>query len=198
VGLFRKELRDFIFSHDTRVPTGANNGFDGQYEGWLLRTQRNGGWARVDGLELNYQQQLSFLPGFFNGFGVYANATFLRSRGTYDGEIIRDEIQGFTKRSSNAGISYIKHGLTIRASANYNGGRLTNYDENPMELVYDGERTSVDLSVKYAIRRLKTSVYLDINNLTNSKRTKYQAYESRQLDTQLYGMRITTGITGEF
>ena len=48
------------------------------------------------------------------------------------------------------------------------------------------------------IRRLKSSLYLDINNLTNSKRTKYQAYESRQLDTQIYGMRITAGISGEF
>jgi TonB-dependent receptor len=198
VGLFRKELSDFIFTYDTRIPTGTNNGFNGEYENWVLRTRRNGGWARVDGLELNYQQQLSFLPGFLNGFGLYANMTFLRSRGTYDGEIIRDEIQGFTDRSANAGISYIKHGFTIRASANYNGGRLTNYDDNPMELVYDGERTSVDFSIKYAIRRLKSSVYLDVNNPTNSKRTKYQAYESRQLDTQIYGMRITAGISGEF
>ena len=83
-------------------------------------------------------------------------------------------------------------------SVNYNGGRLTNYDEDPMELVYDGARTSVDFSIKYALPRTRTSIFVDINNLTNSKRTKYQAYENRQLDTQTYGMRITAGISGEF
>jgi TonB-dependent receptor len=201
LSVFRKEIEGFIFSKDERILANDPRFFDqygNRFEGWLLRTNRNGGWARVDGLEFNYQQQLTFLPGFLNGFGIYTNGTLLRSRGTYEDNIIHDEIKGFTKRSANIGLSYIKYGYTARLSVNYNGGRLTNYDEDPMELVYDGARTSVDFSIKYALPRTRTSIFVDINNLTNSKRTKYQAYENRQLDTQTYGMRITAGISGEF
>ena len=203
VGVFRKEITGFIFDELRLIRPGDPIVYpifgDKYADGlWKLRTVKNGGWANVDGLELNYQQQLTFLPGFLNGFGIYANATFLRSRGTYATDEVHDDIAGFTKRSGNAGLSYIKHGYTIRLSANYNGGRLNNFDDNPMEREYDGARTSVDFSIKYGLRRTRTSVFLDINNLTNSKRTKYQGNERLQRDTQIYGMRISAGVQGEF
>jgi iron complex outermembrane receptor protein len=203
VGVFRKELDGFIFTNQRTIvpndpvvsPIFGDLYADGT---WKLRYPVNGGWARVDGLELNYNQQLTFLPGFLNGFGVYANATFLKTRGTYENEIVMDDISGFTKRSGNAGLTYIKHGYTVRLSANYNGARLDGYDEEPMKRTYQGARTSVDFSVKYNLPRRKTSLFFDINNITNSKRTRYQANESLQRETQVYGMRITAGIQGEF
>lgn len=200
VGVFRKNITDFIFTQWDEVGVGPDNGFGGLYEGYALKTTANGGWARVDGLELSYQQQLTFLPSPFDGFGVYANGTFLNSKGTYDESLneIRYEIKGFTKRSANAGISYIKYGITARASLNYNGPRLQGYNEIRERQFYDGERTSIDLSLAYALPRWKTSVFLDINNLTNAKRTRYKGREDLQNNTQLYGMRITAGLKGEF
>lgn len=203
VGVFRKNITGFIFDELRLIepndpviyPLFGDQYADGI---WKVRTVKNGGWAQVDGLELNYQQQLTFLSGFLNGLGIYANATFLKSKGTYATNEVHDDIAGFTKRSGNAGLSYIKHGYTVRLSANYNGGRLNNYDENPMEREYDGARTSVDFSIKYNLGRSRTSVFLDLNNLTNSKRTKYQGNDTLQRDTQIYGMRITAGIQGEF
>lgn len=202
-GVFRKEIDGFIFTNQrTIVPNDpvVSPIFGDQYAdgNWKLRYPINGGWARINGLEFNYSQQLTFLPGFLNGFGVYANATFLKTRGTYENDTVMDDISGFTKRSGNVGLSYIKHGYTVRVSANYNGGRLTNYDEEAMKRTFDGARTSVDFSVKYNLPRRRTSLFLDINNITNSKRTLYQGNERLQRDTQIYGMRISAGIQGEF
>jgi TonB-dependent receptor len=200
LGVFRKNITDFIFNRWDEIGAGPDNGFGGLYEGYALKTTANGGWARVDGLELSYQQQLTFLPSPFDGLGVYANGTFLNSKGTYDESLdeIRYEIKGFTKRSANAGISYIKYGVTARASLNFNGPRLTGYNEFAERQFYDGKRTSIDLSLAYALPRWKTSVFLDINNLTNAKRTRYKGREELQNNTQLYGMRITAGLKGEF
>ena len=46
-----------------------------------LATQANGGFARVKGLELNYSQQLSFLPGCGSGFGIFANYSKIKTNG---------------------------------------------------------------------------------------------------------------------
>ncbi|HTO05137.1 MAG TPA: TonB-dependent receptor, partial [Opitutus sp.] len=198
VGVFRKDITDFNFERDSIIAAGPDNGFDGLYEGYKLTTRENGGWAKVEGLELNYEQQLTFLPSFLNGFGVYANATFLRTQGTYDGDVVVNDLQGFTKRNANGGISYIKHGYTIRASVNYTGQNLRNYNTDPMELEYMEARTTVNLSIKYSIPRTKMSVFVDVNNLTNAMRPKFQGRKDRQLDTQILGMRLAAGLTGEF
>lgn len=200
VGLFRKNITDFIFTQWDEIGSGPDNGFGGLYEGYALKTTANGGWAKVDGLELSYQQQLTFLPSPFDGLGFYANGTFLDSKGTYDESLdeVRNEIKGFTKRSANAGLSYIKYGVTARASLNYNGPRLQGYNSVVERQFYDGERTSIDVSVAYALPRWRSSIFVDVNNITNAKRTRYKGREELQGNTQLYGMRITAGIKGEF
>ena len=64
-GVFLKEIKNFIFTAGGQtVGAGSDNGFDGRYEGYALTSQRNGGSARIRGLELNYQQQFTFLPGW--------------------------------------------------------------------------------------------------------------------------------------
>lgn len=63
VGVFRKELKDFIVSLGGQmVPDGPANGFGGSYGGYNLITDLNAGRARINGIEMSYQQQLAFLP----------------------------------------------------------------------------------------------------------------------------------------
>ncbi|MBI4624736.1 MAG: TonB-dependent receptor, partial [Verrucomicrobia bacterium] len=71
-GVYRKNLTNFIFTDNSRiVAAGPNNGFEGEYEGYRLSTQANGGSARIEGIEFNYQQQLKLnrLPKWAQGFG---------------------------------------------------------------------------------------------------------------------------------
>jgi len=84
VGAFLKEIKDFIYTAGgTTIPSGADNGFDGEYAGFTYTTQFNGGAAKVKGLEFSYSQQFTFLPGFWNGFGAFFNATVMRAEGNY-------------------------------------------------------------------------------------------------------------------
>ncbi len=197
VGAFRKNLDGFAFNAESFIGGGANNGFDGQYEGFTLRTRTNGGWARVSGLEFNYQQQLTFLPELFNGFGVYANATFLKTVGTYDGTEVLNDIAGFVKRTGNIGVSYIKYGFTIRTSLNHVGRGMTGYNANPALRQYQEPRNTVDISLKYAYRP-RLSFFADVNNVFNEKYYHYMAFGHRPTNTQVYGARLTTGISGSF
>ncbi|NJO01826.1 MAG: TonB-dependent receptor [Bacteroidia bacterium] len=77
-GLFYKRLNDFIFPRvllGTQYPlTGSPiiNDID------VIQVQ-NGQDADLFGLELAYQQNLTFLPGFLSGLGAYFNYTYTRS-----------------------------------------------------------------------------------------------------------------------
>ena len=195
-GLFRKNIVDFNFNTETVIGGGANNGFEGLYEGYLLRTRTNGGWARIDGLELNYQQQLTFLPGALNGFGVYANATFLKTAGTYDGTVVLHDIAGFVKRSGNLGLSYI-HGFTIRTSLNHVGRTMTSFNNNPAQRQFLEPRSTVDVSLKYAYRP-QLGFFADVSNVFNEKSFTYMGLGYRPVNTQVYGARMTAGISGSF
>ena len=74
-GLFSKDITNEIFSLQTieRLDLGLGRGI----ETVNVSQPTNAETAKIKGLELSYQQQLWFLPGWLDGFGVGANATFL-------------------------------------------------------------------------------------------------------------------------
>jgi len=195
--VFRKDLKGFIFSSESVIGGGANNGFEGAYEGYTLRSPTNGGWARVYGLELNYQQQLTALPGFLNGFGIYANMTALSTEGTYNGTVVVKEIAGFIDRSANLGISYIKYNFTVRLSANHEGESLRGFNNDPAQRTYMVSRNTVDFSVRYAYRP-RLNLFVDFKNLFNEKEFQYRGLPDRTVNNRIFGTRVTAGISGSF
>ena len=174
VGVFRKDIREFIYTAGgNTVPTGADNGFDGDFAGFALTTQFNGGSARVQGYELNYSQQFTFLPGFWAGFGGFANYTRMTTEGNYGaGSAISlvpnpvGKVAGFNPMMANAGIYYIRNKVTLRLSANHRGRFLATYNAIESRQLYRVARTQVDLKMLYQISK-RMDVYLDVNNLLN-------------------------------
>jgi outer membrane receptor protein involved in Fe transport len=179
------------------VPGGAGNGFDGLYEGFNLNTKTNGGWARVKGLEANYQQQFTFLPGWLGGLGVFANYTRLLTRGTFSGTVVVDKLANFTPIASNAGVSYIRAKLTLRAQLNYVGERLTSFNTSAAAWQFLEQRAFVDVSAKYALNN-RLGFYLDVFNINNARFLIYQGLGTRPVDCQYFGTRMSAGITGRF
>lgn len=197
VGYFTKSITDFEFDDNYTVGSGADNGFGGMYEGFEVSTAMNGGWADVNGLEFNYQQHFTYLPGILNAFGVFANYTLLDTKGTYDGDTIVNEVQGFVEKSGNFGLSYIKHGWTVRGSASYKGENIDDDTGNPIDNRYQESRTQLDLSVLYRVKP-SMSIFVDFLNLTNQHNTFYRGFRTRQANSQIYGRKITAGISGKF
>jgi len=197
VGLFQKEISDYIFATRSTVPGGQGNGFGGLYEGFDYNTKTNGGWARVKGLEVSYQQQFTFLPGWLGGLGAFANYTRLLTRGTFSGTVVVDKLANFTPLAANVGLSYIRSGLTLRAQLNHVGERLTSYNVNPAQWQFLEQRAFLDVSVKYAVTP-RLGFFVDVFNVNNAKYLKFQGLGTRPVDSQYYGTRLSSGITGRF
>jgi iron complex outermembrane recepter protein len=201
-GVFLKELSSFIFTSDVGfIPDGPANGFGGNYAGYMLRTQVNGGSARVRGLELAYQQQFSNLPGFWKGFGIFANYTRLQTEGDY-GDIGSNsgpaDLVGFVPKSGNIGITYNAAPWSIRAQMNYTGSQLFRFNANVANRQYEYSKNPVDLSVKYTINP-RFSVYCDfINVLRSPIQRRFQYVPSREMGHDRYSPVIKAGIMGRF
>lgn len=128
VNFFRKEIRDLIFQSSRLVVPEDNLG--AAYEGWMLTTSDNAAWAWVQGVEFDFRQQLTMLPGWMNRFGVFANLTLLDTAGNYstpDGSVTSN-IPGFVPRVANAGISYTGKKLNLRVQGQYRDEALSTED----------------------------------------------------------------------
>src|SRR5690606_29279407 len=108
--VFLKEIKDFIYGdRGGVVGSGPDNGFDGEYEGYELISNFNGGSARVRGFELSYNQRFSWLPGIWKGLAFMANYTRLESQGNYsaaEGTRTGADLAGFVPETFNTGLSY--------------------------------------------------------------------------------------------
>lgn len=173
-GVFLKEMKNFIYTQGgILVPTGADNGFGGDYAGYTLTTQRNGGSAKVKGLELSYSQQFTFLPGFWSGLGAFANLTRMQAEGNYGNGnqlgtgtaalIPTSKIAGFNPRVANLGVSYIKNKASVRFQYNMRGRYLATFNVNESRQVYLTARNTLDIKTVYHFSR-RFDVYLDVVN----------------------------------
>ena len=178
IGLFQKQIKNFIYtSGGVVVSGGADNGFNGDYAGYALTTQFNGGSAKVRGLELNYSQQLRFLPGIFKGLAAYANYTKMETEGNYGaGNSIalapnpKGKVAGFNPETSNLGLSYFHSRVTVRLQYNHRTRFLSTYSVNESQRAYTIRRDTVDLKTLYQFSR-RLSVYLDVNNILQEYET---------------------------
>ena len=201
-GVFLKEIKDFIYSTDRGlVPAGPDNGFNGDYAGYTLATQANGGFARISGLELNYQQQFTNLPGIWRGLGAYANHTWLETKGDYGAvgsSLSGGQIPGFVPRSGNLGLSYANFGWQFRAQVTYRGRTLASLNANPALTQYNYSSKRVDLNASYMIRP-QLSVFLDvINALGDSNNAPYIYIPERKRGADRFSPSIKMGVSGRF
>ena len=205
VGLFTKRIKNYIYTDSSQfVSGGSNNGFDGQYEGYGITTSANGGTATIDGLELSYQQQLTFLPSWLKGFGVYANFTKLETEGdnsafqTGPSSTAGGTLAGFLNESGNLGISYRGYGFDLRPQAVYRGRYLISNSTDPALVTYQESKITYSIKSRYAFSR-RLSFFLDLENIFSEPVSKtYALYPDRVILDYQFPTKIVGGITGRF
>ena len=78
--VFRKDIKNYFQNTSFILPGGANNGYDGLYEGYTVTEQQNiPGTTRTEGYEFGYQQGMRFLPGILKNISASASYTHVRS-----------------------------------------------------------------------------------------------------------------------
>ena len=84
-GWFHKTIKDFQVNGVINgiVPTGPDNGYNGDFGGYTILTSANAGTAYVQGWEFSYSQQFTFLPGLLKGLALSANYTTIDTHGEF-------------------------------------------------------------------------------------------------------------------
>jgi iron complex outermembrane recepter protein len=202
VGWFHKTIKDFFQNNVPfgLVGTGNDNGFGGDYPGFILQGRSNLGTAVIQGWELSYQQQFTFLPGVLKGLGVFANYTYLETHGDWGGGSNpgTNEVAGFIPRTGNVGLSWRHRGLSARVNVNYTGHYLdTGNTANPPLNLYRLDRTIVNVGAAYQLRP-NLSLSVDVANIFNEKQGFYRGYRDRTQSLILPGIAMTFGVSGRF
>lgn len=199
-GYFTKDIKDFIVTGDLGiVPSGASNGFNGDYSGYTLMSSDNGGSAKIKGWEFEYRQQLSFLPGALKGLGFFSNLTLITTKGDYGSGRVQstDEVENFVPRTGNVGLTYTYRRFAARAQVNYTGNYLIGYNADRARLIYGAPRTTTNAGFSYDFSRSLT-VFCDLQNLFNPPSFNYRLYRERPQRVYHYYSAISFGVKGRF
>ena len=202
VGWFHKAIKDYIVNgiDGGTIPSGPDNGFNGEYAGFTRLSSANAGEAFVQGWELSYQQQLTFLPGLLRGLSLLANYTFLDTHGKFGGAdyLTSGQVAGFIPRTANLSLSWRYRALSARYLVNYTGPYLQTYSSaSPGRSLFRFDRTISTLGFGYQIRPWLT-VTCDIDNLFNEPLRRYRGVPDQLQFFSMTGTTVTFGLNGRF
>ncbi len=204
VGGFRKDIKNYVTATSFRI-TGNEFGLDlSDYVNWTGNSRVNAGDGKVEGMEFNYSQQLSFLPGRFRGLGVMGNWTVLTSAGDYNGVVtnlpFKNYLTGLRPRSGNAGVTYNYGRWDLRLMWNYASTYLASINAgDPSSSEFIGQRGQFDFFARFKITR-NLNVFLDVINLNEENRGRYSGLyrDDRRAQTNLFPRSISTGVQARF
>ena len=195
-GYFRKNITSFLVRTIDEIDYGPDNGFDGAFGGFTLNTTSTGGKAKVEGWEMNYTQQLRFLPKPFNGLAVFGNFTSLKTEGIYAAGA--RALAGFVPRTANAGTTFRWRKLEARLAWRATGAQLRSYNTNIFAQSSFRPYETTDFSLKYAFSP-RYGLYFDAINIGNNWPQNFTGTdEGRVTFADDYGRRFNVGITGRF
>jgi TonB-dependent receptor len=130
-GFFYKTLSDPIYLTATRLTSG-------QFAGYLQQQSINGPSAYIYGVEMAWEQRLSFLPSLLNGLGVSANYSYTASRANLpdffssavkggQGRIDHPALQRQAPNTWNLGFTYDKSRFSMRFGVSHNDANIYAY-----------------------------------------------------------------------
>jgi len=206
-GLFYKRIDRFIFSGVAPETEGDRARFenDPRLAGKIIddvTTYTNGKSAKIYGVELNIVRQFPELPGAFGGLGIYANATFQRSKADTGIEgVADDDFFNAPRTIFTAAGTYQKYGIEATLAYSWRDRqavRFSSYNTRIVEQSYG----SLDGQLRYAITP-KVKLFVNAVDMLNSGRNpivdERYGEGSRYLEGATYtGRTITFGINASF
>lgn len=194
--VFYKDIKNPIFE-------STSSGQDGTFGGMDLVNAEIGTWTNADsaklkGLELNAQYELSFLPAPFDGFSVGGNITFADSEAS--GLPGRDDTLPLIDQSdrvASAQVTYEKYGFSARLAYTYRSEQLMEVGGDPEEDIYLDRLDQWDARLAYTFGEDLT-VFVEGSNLNDAAMRTYMGYRNRLGEKEIYGATVRLGLQYKF
>ena len=185
--LFRKDISDPIFNRTAAVT-------EGPYLGFTRTRAENAASARLNGLELAWQQSLTFLPAPFNRLGLTINHTWLASDVVIParpGEKL--SFFGQSPRIANVSVFYQHKRWQARVAYSWQSAYLNGLGPRADLDRYIETRGQVDGSVQFKVSQ-NFRLFLDGQNLTNAPFIGSFGHGARLGTNDRFGWTVTGGI----
>ena len=187
---FYKKLQNFIISGQQPE----------QYFGLSFIANRpyNAQNGDVYGLEAAVQTTFDFLPAPFDGLGVTANYTMVKSSIRFDPSLSNQtfNVEGLSD-TANLVLFYEKDGFQLRGAYNWRAPflRQTFGPQSQPENIFGYHQ--IDLSGAAPINA-NVSAFFEVLNLTNARFRSYSRFDERLITVSDQGRRISLGLRASF
>lgn len=126
-GYFYKQITLPIFGQQSYIPATGSS-LSQAYAGDLVFQEVNGDHAWVQGIELAYQQHLTYLPGVLSGARINANFTYTNSKNyNLTGRTDNPALVGQAPYSWNVGPAYATKRALVTFGISHNGANIYAY-----------------------------------------------------------------------
>lgn len=190
-GIFYKQISDVIFSNKINYEDGGNS--------YALTQAQNFKKANLYGIEAGINKRFNFLKGFWSGFGVELNYTWIKSEVEVPriGSTTMDKtsLPNQSRTLFNAILFYERNGVMVRLAGNYRGKSVETINQQlgPDFYVWTDKNFTVDASATVSITK-SLRAFVELNNLTNEPLKTYMGDRRRVVNTEWYGMRGQGGL----
>jgi TonB-dependent receptor len=155
------------------------------FPNWSFSVPTNTPGGTLNGIEINYQQPLKFLPGFLRNTGVLLNYTYISSSIKYENGsgivVAEDDLTGLSRHSANATFYYEDKVFSGRVSAAYRNNYLTRVPgQQGTDLEGTAGTLNIDVSAQLSLTKQVKLTFEGIN-LTNEATNQY--VDSRELSS---------------
>lgn len=196
VGVFGKWIKNPIF---TRAFTVTNAEFAGQSFPQLRFSQpQNADSGRITGVEIAYQQQLTFLPGALSGLGFEANVTLTDSKIDVPGRTRSSTFQGQADLLYGLQLFYQKSGFEASVAFHSTGTFLAALGGDEIADTYADKFERLDAKASYAVTP-EVSLFVEAQNLTDEPTGFHQNERvDWTVQRERYGRTYYVGASAKF
>jgi len=195
VGAFGKWIRNPIF---TQTQTLTNFNYAGTVYPTLIATQPfNADKGHIYGIEAQYQQQFTFLPGLLSGFGINLNATLTKSS-------VRTPAGRKTSFPSQSGhlygaqLFYQKGPFEASIAYHVTGKALLLLGATANDDQYNNDLRRLDAKAGVTIWQ-DVQLFVEAQNLTDEPTRQYQAGNTEWIiQNERYGRTFYAGVSAKF
>jgi TonB-dependent receptor len=183
-GFFYKSLTDISYNSTVLLQSGT-------YAGYTRQMVINGGNASLYGIELNWQQELTFLPAFLSGFGISANYCHTWAKANLVGR--EGFLPGQAGDIGNVALAYEMGGLKARIGFQYQGKFISAVGINQDFDYYQAPHAGFDFTASQKIVR-SLELFMELSNLNNALDKQYMGDPSRPINTELFSWYGRVGV----